>query len=259
MITKIKTGKAHPSHLEPLAERVQILIDELSMATRWNHASLLLAVYQSEYLRQDVEKRLKVRLASIGQKMVAYKIDKERFDVPLALSAHEERAKSTFLVSGLRFGGGKGGNNAYRALNIRRELLIDFDIRAIFWLTLSEAAALPRRAPDFWAFRHRVVEFTDQPSSGKRVEALVAARNRVNLHPENPQTWDSLGKAFLELGRFDESISAFRRATRIDSDFIPAWKNLALVYTEAGRNTEAEHALRKIKRIAPRVNASRRK
>lgn len=241
---------ARPVTLEPKAERIQILLDELSMAIKWNRASLLLAVYQSEFLRQDVEADLRKRLALFGQETAAFLVDKENFDVPLALSQRRDRARTIFFVSGLKWGGGKGGNNAYRALNIRRELLIDYDVRSIFWLTMAEAAALPRRAPDFWAFRHRVIEFTDQPSSGKRIQALTVARQRTDRHPADPKVWNSLGNAYLDLGRFDEAIGAFRRATRLDSGFTPGWKNLAKVYSEAGRQEEADYALRKSKRIA---------
>ncbi|MEJ5223779.1 MAG: tetratricopeptide repeat protein [Anaerolineales bacterium] len=52
-------------------------------------------------------------------------------------------------------------DNPYKPLNIRREILVESRIRAIFWLTEREAIDLARQAPDFWAFRHRVVDFLD--------------------------------------------------------------------------------------------------
>ena len=245
MKNKSPVSKSTP--LEPKAERIQILLDELDMAIRWRHPSILLAVYRSEFIRRDVEKEIRKHLIHSGHKTIPYLIDKDNFDVPLDLSRHPERSKSVFLVSGIKRGGGRGGNNAYRALNIRRELLIDYSIRSIFWLTMSEAAALPRKAPDFWAFRHRVVEFTDQPSSGKRIQALEEARGKTGLHSKDPRTWNALGNAYYELGRFDEAIDAFRRATRLDPGYTSAWKNLASVYDDSGRVKEAEYARRKLK------------
>ena len=38
----------------------------------------------------------------------------------------------------------------------------------MFWLTLSEASNLPKFAPDFWAFRHRVIEFASPHGSTEK-------------------------------------------------------------------------------------------
>ena len=44
----------------------------------------------------------------------------------------------------------------------------------MFWLTPWKAPILPRLAPDFWAFRHRVVEFVSQRSpAGTKLPAAV--------------------------------------------------------------------------------------
>jgi tetratricopeptide (TPR) repeat protein len=72
-----------------------------------------------------------------------------------------------FFITGLKWGGGKGGFNAYRALNMRREFFVDNEMRIVLWLTKKEASNLPRHAPDFWAFRHRVVEFIDDQNTWK--------------------------------------------------------------------------------------------
>jgi tetratricopeptide (TPR) repeat protein len=74
-----------------------------------------------------------------------------------------DHEKTVYFVQGLQWGGGEDGRNAYRALNIRREYFVDYRLRFILWLTEKEAYYLPRYAPDFWAFRHRVVEFFDFP------------------------------------------------------------------------------------------------
>jgi tetratricopeptide (TPR) repeat protein len=44
---------------------------------------------------------------------------------------------------------------------------VENQIKVVFWLTPSEAANLPRFAPDFWSFRHRVIEFIARRTLGK--------------------------------------------------------------------------------------------
>jgi tetratricopeptide (TPR) repeat protein len=150
--------------VEPFDERVNRLFRELEQALKWNRPSILLAVYSSEFVRADAEAALSAKLHELGQSVTPYRVTgEENADIPLNLSQHPEKAKTVFFVSGLQWGGGKDGRNVYRALNIRREYFVDYLIRVVFWLTEKEAIALPNFAPDFWAFRHRVVEFVEAP------------------------------------------------------------------------------------------------
>lgn len=147
-----------------LEDRVAILFEELVMAIKWGRPSILLAVYKSEFIRAEAEASLEEKLAKVGQVVYRLQINVERFDILPFLSRHPRRKKTIFYISGLRRGGGRGGQNAYRALNIRREFLVDNSIRTVLWLTEAEGIDLPLHAPDFWAFRHRVIEFRDLPS-----------------------------------------------------------------------------------------------
>jgi tetratricopeptide (TPR) repeat protein len=149
---------------EPFAERVNRLFRELQRAVQWDRPSILLAVYRSEFVRADVTSMLHERVQTIGQTVTPYQVtDDTNDDIPVHLVNHPDRASTIFFVSGLRWGGGLDRQNAYRALNIRREYLVDARIRAVFWLTDLEELVLPDYAPDFWAFRHRVVEFLEPP------------------------------------------------------------------------------------------------
>jgi len=103
-------------------------------------------------------------LNSLGQEVHHFHIDEKLFDVPMILVQNPDHERTVYFITGLKWGGGKGGNNAYRALNMRREFFIDNQMRVVLWLTRSEAAHLPRQAPDFWAFRHRVIELMDAPN-----------------------------------------------------------------------------------------------
>jgi tetratricopeptide (TPR) repeat protein len=144
---------------ESLDDKVEIFFEELELAIKWDRPSILIAVYESEFLRTDVEKMLEERLNKLEQNVSHFHIDEKLFDVPMILVQNSDHEHTVYFITGLKWGGGKGGFNAYRALNMRREFFVDNQMRIVLWLTKSEASNLPRHAPDFWAFRHRVVEF----------------------------------------------------------------------------------------------------
>jgi tetratricopeptide (TPR) repeat protein len=153
---------------ESLEEREEILFDELDLAIKWDRPSILIAVYESEFTREDTARFLGTKLSALGQNVLHFHIDEKLFDVPMILVQSPDHEHTVYFITGLKWGGGKGGYNAYRALNMRREFFIDNQMRVVLWLTKSEAALLPRHAPDFWAFRHRVVELLDSPNVQKK-------------------------------------------------------------------------------------------
>lgn len=146
---------------EPFAERVARLADELKLAIEWNRPSILFAVYQSHFVMLDAQQALAAHVRALGQDVERYVVNKDNADIPLILSHHPERERIVFFVQGLQF----GGEPVIHALNLRREYFVDKSIRAVFWLTEYEATAVAHGAPDFWAFRHRSVDFMDVPES----------------------------------------------------------------------------------------------
>ena len=55
----------------------------------------------------------------------------------------------------------------YEGLNLYREVLVDQRLKLILWLTLDEVTVLSQKAPDFWAFRTRMIEFPTKRNSRK--------------------------------------------------------------------------------------------
>ncbi len=176
-----RPSRSAPKKPEPgtfLEEGVATLFEELAFAIQWQRPSLLLAFCESEYLRAEAELALEKRLGEIGQAFVRVPVNEKQFDIPLLLSQRSDRDHSVYSVAGLADGGGKEGANAYRALNMRRELFVDHSIRAVFWLTRNEATELSHYAPDFWVFRHRVVEFDTPSQQQDSAPAEVEAAER---------------------------------------------------------------------------------
>lgn len=182
--------------IEPFEDRIDILFRELELATRWQRPSILLAIYSSEYVCTDAMTALKDRLADMVQFVQHIQVgNDENSDIPLFLSELADLDKSIFFIEGLRWGGGREGTRAYRALNIGREYFIDRRIRVVFWLTENEANDLARYAPDFWSYRHRVVEFIDPPSSEQ-----VSARTLESF-------WQGIGEYADRLEDIDAAIA----------------------------------------------------
>lgn len=143
-------------------ENLNILFEEILLARKWDRPSILLAVHKSKFGQQRAEKALEERLNKIGVTVSRITVDNEHSDIPHIAVAAKAANETVFFISNLAWGGGEDRKDAYRALNIYRELFVDHHLRVVLWLTTNEAATLARFAPDFWSFRHRVVEFTGQ-------------------------------------------------------------------------------------------------
>jgi tetratricopeptide (TPR) repeat protein len=161
---------------EPFEDHIGILFEELAFAIRWRRPSILLVFYETQDVRAAAALALEKRLTQRRHPVIPFGISEQAFDVPLALSRRPDRRKAVYFVSGLAQGGGREGANAYRALNMRRELFVDYRVRLVLWVREAEAVELSRHAPDFWAFRHRVVELGSPPDAGT-IEALLGDRS----------------------------------------------------------------------------------
>jgi len=280
-----QSARKKSERIESFDDRVGILFEELEFAIQWQRPSILLVFYESEYTRADAELALEKRLAEIGQAVVRFAVNEKQFDVPLLLSKRSDRDRSTYSITGLSWGGGKKSANAYRALNIRREYFVDYSIRAIFWLTRNEAIELSHYAPDFWVFRHRVVEFNDPSRPGHVVLSAVklAGRDqksqsqsknldeqivmRESLLADLPEQEESvatrldllytLAALYQEKGEYYESIKRLKQgiglAQQLDGVDLLAqfWGRLGPVYLDLDNPKSAIRAYRKAIRLTP--------
>ena len=69
------SGVLQQSQMNLFDERVEIIWEELELAIQWNRPSVLLVVYNSEYVRADAETVLKNFLIERGQKIVHIQMD----------------------------------------------------------------------------------------------------------------------------------------------------------------------------------------
>lgn len=160
------------SHSKAFKEGLGILTEEIELALQWNRPSILLAVHNSKTGRMDAQRSLEREMRKRDRQVLHINVESANPDVIRLMSETPNSADTIFFVSGIENADQASNGKVYRALNIRRELLEERRIRVVFWLNESEAAALPRLAPDFWAFRHRCVEFA--PKRGTKKQSVPA-------------------------------------------------------------------------------------
>jgi hypothetical protein len=159
--------------MEPVDDRLDIFFREIELAIRWQRPSILLAIYPSQDIRAEAEAALENKVIGCGQKVIHIRTrDGRSSDISLFVARIPDADKVVFFVDGLSDSGEKEGFDTYRALNVSREYFVEKQIRIVFWLTQAEAVHLAHFAPDFWASRHRVIDFIE---SQKPDETFIRA------------------------------------------------------------------------------------
>ena len=275
---------------EPLNDRLEFLFIEIELAVKWQRPSILLAIYPAEDIHAEAEAALENKIIGFGQSVVHIRGDRDRNpDLSLLVSRVPEADKSVFFVDGLGHGGERERLNIYRTLNVSREYFVEKQIRIVFWLTEAEAVSLAHFAPDFWASRHRVVDFIElekpEPSVVRTLESawqgqgeykhmndnLVDNHAKISLR-ETTQAglpeWDGSTTAgvnlLLTLGimhwrkgdhdKADESLrSALEIAIKTQEKRLEAvcFNAIALVKTDLGKFDEAVEAYEQAIELAP--------
>ena len=196
-------------------EGLSNILAELKLAIRWNRPSILLAIYKTESVRIKAEKALEQELDKISQTVKRVRIEHAQPDVTQILLRTDDPNRIVFSITGIRNGGGEDGKDTYRTLNVYRETFVEHRLRTIFWLTENEARNLPKFAPDFWAFRHRVIEFAvDRLLQANALPsgALLWSRQEAVSHPQLlEEEIQYFSQLLLDLPKNSESVS-----TRVD-------------------------------------------
>src|SRR5512140_1479622 len=275
-----------PVELVSFDERIDILARELELAIKWQRPCVLLVVYSSEYVRTDVEAALENHLFDLGQKAVRLQLkNRQDENVVSLLREFKDPDHAVFLVHGLHWGH-EDASGTYSTLNLQREFFIERQVRAVFTLTQNEIVALARFAPDFWAYRHRVIEFAESPRAERLLqEALESAWQgtgeyadeyedtdakisfRESMLTELPQGEEATavrGNLLLTLailnwrrGDFEKASEqlhdALKIATRIEDSWFEAecYNALALIKTSSEQPDEAINAYKQAIHLAP--------
>jgi tetratricopeptide (TPR) repeat protein len=275
-----------PQELLSFDERIEILAKELELAVRWQRPCVLFVVYASEFVRADVEATIENTLIDLGQKTVHLRIkNRETNDIIPFLKEFKDPAQAVFLIDGLRWGNGQEAG-VYSTLNLQKEFFVERQIRAIFWLTQNEIVNLAHCAPDFWAYRHLVIEFGESPKAeqvlqqalesawqgtGEYADQYEDTDAKISLReslltdlPESEEASSTRANLLLTLGvlnwrkgdfeKADEQLrEALKIAAKIQDNWFEAecYNAIALVKTSTERIDEAIDAYKQAIHLAP--------
>ncbi len=267
-------------------ERIEILTRELELAVKWQRPCILLVLYSSEYVRSDVEAALENYLFDLGQRAVRLQLKDQRTESVVSfLREFKDPANAVFMVHGLHWAASDQAD-VYSILNLQREFFVERQIRAVFWLTQNEIVNIARFAPDFWAYRHRVIEFTESPKAERLLqEALESAWQgtgeyagqyedtdaKISLReslltelPDGEEATSLRANLLLTLsilnwrkGDFEKAGEQLQEALKVSSRIQDHWfeaecyNALAFIKTSTGHTDEAIDAYKQAIHLAP--------
>ena len=137
--------------------RIKRLCNYLIRSYKHSKASILFALYFNQFIRDDVEESITEMLKEEGIEVVLVDAGEHK-DLPSYFSSMDSK-NIVFFVHNLE----KGFPETIQFLNFKREELVEHRVKVIFWTTEEELSCISVKAPDFFAFRNRVVEFMEIP------------------------------------------------------------------------------------------------
>ena len=264
------------------SEHLHTAHQEIRHAVHWQHGLALIFIYRSEYLRQEAAETLQAWLQKDALPVQHLRVTPSHYDI-IKIAQQVKPPESVFFVRHLRWGGGKRGLNAYRALNQRREDIQKHRLKFVFWLTREEARRMLRAAPDFWAFRHATYDISSLPPSGaihldeqpvwmpipahvrasarldavSRPENLQAALKNAALPPEAQSIlWHNLGILFFQKNDFARAQQCMEKAVQTNPGHVDIPRNAALTAIWHGDYAAAENFAAALSRQMPQNSAA---
>ncbi len=102
-------------------------------------------------------------------------------------------------------------------------------------------------------FRHaKQADVTDKFVDDLYKEQKRGLLKRVDRMPQNPKLINNLGTFYLNNGKYDEAISCFKEALKIDDKFMPLLTNMAKAYFLKGKLESALEIYYRIEKMDPK-------
>ncbi len=276
-------GVLQQSLINSFDERIEIIWEELNLAIQWNRPSLLLVVYNSEYVRADAETVLKKILIERGQKIVHIQMEETPDTNFISLLRKFQTAEDhIFFIHG----SSPEQRNILAKLGNHKDILTRKKIRIVIWLTANGLVDLVRNAPEIWEYRQHLIEFPDTPNSEHTLQDAVESawqgtsgyadpfedtEEKISINestltglPEKAESTSARAKLLLTLGILNWRNGNFEKADELLQDAIKAaiqledngfeaecFNAIALVKFAQGKNDEAIEAYKQAIEIAP--------
>ena len=146
------------------AEKIR---SEIELALHWKTPIIIAVIYSTSHVLVDMKNVLTQEFSVLEKRFVPILLNEDNPNL-VELIKDFDFAHSVFSVTGLNNGGGQDQANAYRFLNYHREYFIENNVRLLLWLRPEEFQQMALFSPDFWAFRHSVIDLTRNRATPKR-------------------------------------------------------------------------------------------
>jgi tetratricopeptide (TPR) repeat protein len=216
----------------------------------------VMAREQAEAAKDDVLASLGTITARLRERLGESLASVERFDVPLARATTSSldalHAYSLALYEGREVPQLEAIPHLKRAIELDSSFAMAHALLSSVYANTGQSAMAP-------AFAQRAFELRDRVSERERFfiswryyrdatqawdKALELAESWAATYPREPFAFNSLGIAMIRLGRFDQAVTPFREAIRLDPRFIPAYSNLAATLLALNQFGESRTVLR---------------
>jgi tetratricopeptide (TPR) repeat protein len=216
----------------------------------------VMAREQVEAPKDDVLTALGTMSARLREKLGESLASVQRFDVPLAKattgSLDALHAYSLALYEGREVPRLEAIPHLKRAIELDPTFAMAHAALSAVYTNTGQSAMAP-------AFSQRAFELRDRVSERERYfiswryyrdatqewdRALELARSWTVTYPREPFAFNSLGVALLRVGKFEESIPAFREAIKLDPTFITPYANLAAALLAVDQRAESRAVLK---------------
>ncbi|MBI4313168.1 MAG: tetratricopeptide repeat protein [Chloroflexi bacterium] len=141
---------------------------------------ILFLTYAYEATRRSLQTICTAQLAASNLQPVYLDLRNDKTigdDLTYVILDHRKSPQDVVVVIGL--GEPEIRERRLRSLNYRRELLVEGNVKVVFWLTNEEVREIAMKAPDFWAFTHRIIDFPEAASAGIMRQAYQAIRDFI--------------------------------------------------------------------------------
>ena len=220
-----KTSKVTDDHFDDLS-------DELKRAFEWSRPIVLICVHRSKNDQVCTLSLLKDQLEKEQLRVMRVVPKSDRLNILSDIIQDPNCRDLVYFIQNLG-----GQTQVYDGLNLHREKIVEQQLKVVLWLTTEELIILSKRAPDFWAFRHRVFEFPTKRNSKKNnlpSGVLMWRKASLNLPLDAVKKKISLYETLLS--KTDPEDDTLLAPT-------DAIENLAYVYWFVGENREAENLM----------------
>ncbi|MGZ6240603.1 MAG: tetratricopeptide repeat protein [Syntrophales bacterium] len=115
---------------------------------------------------------------------------------------------------------------------------------------VERSLALDPSSAECLARYGRVLDYAGRPE-----EAIPMLQKAIRLNPfGNPRFFEISGSTFMDTGRFEEAVSAFKKAIQSAPDNLPAHLGLAATYSMMDREKEARAEAAEVLRVNPKFS-----